>query len=310
MIIKNIIAKKIYNLLLALLLLLGVAACNKNESNGSSGTLKMSLTDAPVDDSNIKAVWITVREINMKSNGGWETMENFTLPKKFNLMDLRDSNAVFLGEESLPAGSYNEIRFVLDAPEDNGSTQSNPGSYIEYKDGTTQPLFVPSGAQSGFKAKGSFDVPVNGTVDITSDFDAHKSIVMAGSSGKFLLKPVIRIVVNNQAGTISGNVSNAPSSGNLVIYTYEDGVYTNSEDDEPAAGDARFPNAVSSALVNTSDNSYILPYLAAGTYDLVVVSNNPDGSFGSVLGFVPNVIVQSEATTSVNIDINNLSPTP
>jgi hypothetical protein len=293
---------------------LGVAAlfagCNKDDNNGgTSGTVKMYMTDAPIDDSNVKAVWITVKEINMKSSGGWEALAGFSGPKKYNLMDLRDSTAVFMGDDEIPAGTYSEIRFVLDAPEENGPAQSNPGCYIEYKDGTTQPLFVPSGSSSGFKAKGSFDVPVNGTVDVTADFDARKSIVMAGSSGKFLLKPVIRIVVNNQAGAISGTVTHTGATGDLVIYTYENGVYTSAEDDNPATGSARFPNAVSSTLVR-SDSTYILPYLAAGTYDLVVVQNNPDGSFNSVLGFVPDVVVTSKASTTTNINTASLATNP
>jgi hypothetical protein len=303
-------SKTVRNLSLGLAVLAFVTGCKKDENNGgTSGTVKMYMTDAPIDDSNVKAVWITVTEVNMKSSGGWEALSGFTGPKKYNLMDLRDSTAVFMGQDEIPAGSYSEIRFVLDAPEENGPAQSNPGCYIEYKDGTTQPLFVPSGSSSGFKAKGSFDVPLNGTVDVTADFDARKSIVEAGSSGKFLLKPVIRIVVNNQAGAIGGTVTHSGSAGNIVVYTYENGTWADTEDDAPATGSARFPNAVSSSLVQT-DNTYILPYLAPMTYDLVVVLNNPDGSFNSVLGFVPDVAVTSKTTTTANIDTAHLSTTP
>jgi hypothetical protein len=306
---KIMIVKKVAGLLIGVALLAGLAGCNKEDSTKSgTGSMRMYLTDASIDDSNVKAVWITVKEINMKSSGGWESLSGFNGPKKFNLMDLRDSTAVFLGEEKLPAGSFSEIRFVVDAPDENGPASSNPGCYIEYKDGSTQPLYIPSGSESGFKAKGSFDVPVNGTVDVTADFDARKSIVIAGSSGKYLLKPVIRIVVNNQAGAISGTATNT-TSNKLVIYAYENGTYSNTEDDDPASGNSRFPNAVTSALVDSSGH-YILAYLAAGTYDLAVVANNPDGSFNSVLGFVPDVVVTSKMTTSTNLNTGSLATNP
>jgi hypothetical protein len=304
------IIRKLTTVILGIGLLAFTVGCNKEDNNGgTSGTVKMHMTDAPIDDSNVKAVWITVKEINMKSTGGWEPLTGFSGPKKYNLMDLRDSTAVFLGQETIPAGTYSEIRFVVDAPDENGPAQSNPGCYIEYKDGSTQPLFVPSGSSSGFKAKGSFDVPVNGTVDVTADFDARKSIVMAGSSGKFLLKPVIRIVVNDQAGAISGGVTHTGPMSDLVIYAYENGTYADTEDDAPATGSARFPNAVSSTLIQ-ADNTYILPYLAAGTYDLVVVQKNSDGSFNSVLGFVPDVVVASKSSTTVNINTASLATNP
>jgi hypothetical protein len=62
--------------------------------------------------------------------------------------------------------------------------------------------------------------------------------------------------------------------------------------------------------VDSASGSYILAYLAPGTYDLVVVANNADGTFNSVLGFVPDVVVTSKSTTSANINTASLSPTP
>lgn len=284
-------------------------ACKKKENNTvETGTVKMYMTDAPIDASNVQAVYITVKEINIKTNDGWNALDGFQGPKKFNLFDLTDSNSVFLGTETLPAGNYQEIRFVLEAPEENGGDASNPGCYLEFKDGTQEPLFVPSGSSSGFKAKGSFSVPANGTVDIIADFDARKSIVMAGNSGKYILKPVIRIEALNEAGAIEGAVTDTLNKQVLNVYAYEDGAYTNSEAATPASGDPWFPNAVTSDKVE--NGTYGLYFLAPGVYDIAVAEFDSIGNFQSVLGFVKDVQVSSKSTVTADFNTASLSSTP
>ncbi len=92
------------------------------------------------------------------------------------------------------------------------------------------PLFVPSGAQSGYKGKGEFDITADAKIAVTADFDVHKSIVVAGKSGKYLLKPVIRLVVTELSGTINGTVVDVAdyntTTDSLVVYTYENGAYS------------------------------------------------------------------------------------
>ena len=50
-----------------------------------------------------------------------------------------------------------------------------------------------------------------------------------------------------------------------------------------------------------------MPFLAAGTYDLVVAGYN-GADFGEVLGFISDVQVESEQTTTQNIDTGALAP--
>jgi hypothetical protein len=52
---------------------------------------------------------------------------------------------------------------------------------------------------------------------VTADFDVRKSIVKAGASGKYILKPTIRLVVDNQAGCIKGDVTNAPEAAKVLF---------------------------------------------------------------------------------------------
>jgi len=85
---------------------------------------------------------------------------------------------------------------MLDIPED-GSDKANPGCYLKFTDNSTEPLFVPSGGETGYKAIVHFEVPVNGTVEVTADFDARKAVVVSGSS--YILNPTIKLMINDQS---------------------------------------------------------------------------------------------------------------
>ena len=164
-----------------------------------TGTLKLYLSDAPMDAENVTGVYITINEIQYHLDSQWITCEEFEGPQTYDLLELTGGNSTLLGELTLPAGNYTQIRFMLDIPE-KGSHPANPGCYIEFADNSTEPLFVPSGNETGYKAIGRFEVTVNGTVEVTADFDVRKAVVVAGSS--YILKPTIKLIVNNQSEMI------------------------------------------------------------------------------------------------------------
>ena len=158
-----------------------------------TGTLKLYLCDAPIDSENVIGVYITIEEIQYHLDGRWITCEEFVGNQTYDLLELTGGNFALLGEFTLPAGNYTQIRFMLDIREKD-SSPANPGCYIEFADNSTKPLFVPSGGETGYKAIGQFEVPVNGTAVVTADFDVRKAVVVAGSS--YILKPTIKLIVN------------------------------------------------------------------------------------------------------------------
>ena len=158
-----------------------------------TGTLKLYLCDAPLDAENVTGVYITINEIQYHLDGQWTTCEEFEGPATYNLLELTGGNIALLGEFTLPAGYYTQIRFILDIAE-KGSSRANPGCYIEFADKSAQALFAPSGGKTGYKAIGYFEVLVDGTVEVTADFDASKAVVVAGSS--YILKPTIKLIVD------------------------------------------------------------------------------------------------------------------
>ncbi len=293
---------------IVLMVFVGLSGCDLFTQ---SGTLRLSLTDAPIDATNVSGVWITINDIQYhRSDSGdeWISIPGFKGPQTYNLLELTGGESALLGNLHLYAGHYTQIRFMLDTQVEGSVPPQNPGCYIEFTDGTTSPLFVPSGGESGYKATGAFDVPVNGVVEMTADFNVRKAVVETGN-GQYILKPTIRLVVNNEAGKITGGVTGYTGSGSLVVYAYESGTWTATEDDTPAIEESRFPNSVTSAKVeaDTEGNmSYVLPYLAEGTYDLIIAEYDSDGLYVQTLGMVSGVTVESKKTTSELIDVSNL----
>jgi hypothetical protein len=288
---------------LALVIILGTVAASGlscGEAPGT-GTLALYLSDAPIDAENVTGVYITINEIQYHMNDQWSTCEEFEGPQTYNLLELTNGNSTLLGVLTLPGGHYNQIRFMLDIPE-MGQDPYNPGCYIEWADNSTSPLFVPSGNVSGYKAVGEFEVTTNGTVELTADFDVRKAVHLASSH--YVLWPTIRLVVNNEAGRISGSIANNSTYTDIIVFAYEDGTWADTEDDEPVYPASRFPNAVNSGKM-CDDGHYTIPLLATGTYDLAVAGYNGD-VFGEVLGFVSDVVVESNKTTKQDIDTGAL----
>jgi hypothetical protein len=271
------------------------------EVSGTAGSLELYLCDSPTDAENVTGVYITVNEIQYHMDDQWIPCEGFEGPRTYNLLELTNGDSALLGDLVLPGGHYNQIRFMLDIPE-MGQDPITPGCYIEFADNSTEPLFVPSGNATGYKAVGEFIVPVNGTVEATADFDVRKSVHLADSH--YILWPTIRLVVSNEAGRISGLITNDSAYRDIVVYAYEDGTWAGTEDDNPVYPDSRFRNAVNSGKM-CDDGHYTIPLLAAGTYDLAVAGYN-GADFGEVLGFVSNVEVQSNHTTGQDIATNSL----
>lgn len=282
------------------------SACEKdNNVTDGKGTLKLSITDSPIDTDGITGVYITFTDVmyHTPDDDEWYSFEDFEGPQTYNLLDLTRGETDLLGFFELEAGTYTQLRFMLEAPQMDDGNHSNPGCWLEFEDGTEEPLFVPSGAQSGYKAVGQFTVPANGTISVTADFDVRKSVVKAGNSGKYILKPTIRLIVDDQAGAIAGDVFNIQDDHQIVIYAYEEGTYTEEEAADPEPETPRFPNAVVSDLVD-EDGYYFLAFLAPVTYDLVIVLNLDD-EFDQVLGIAEGIVVESNEITTADIDLDD-----
>lgn len=199
-----------------------LAACGGGGSSASSGTLGVSLTDAPMCSSGITDVYVTVTEVSIHQSAsaqpgdpGWINVVLPT-PLQVDLTTLTNGALQSLGTTALPAGQYQQIRLML--------ASTGNANYVVYG-GTHYPLTVPSGSQTGIKLIGQFTVAANTLADVVLDFDACRSVVSAGASGRYLLKPVISIDPVVVSGIIDGYVDPNVASNPATPVTVSAQVY-------------------------------------------------------------------------------------
>lgn len=298
--------KRVYKLigvLLSIAIISLIFGCGGGSST-PTGTLSLSITDKPLLDGNVTEVNIAVIGIEYHHKGNWIKADDFNATT-FNLLDLQNGKSLHLGDMILPAGHYTQIRFVLAAPVKESDVKSNPDCNITFENNTSVPLFVPSGGQSGYKAIGEFDIFADAKVAVTADFDVQKSIVVTGS-GKYLLKPVIRLVVTELSGWISGRVVDVAeynATDSLVVYAYGEFPYVSGDENENS-DEIRFSHAVSSGDVNMSDGNFTLSFLGERVYDLVTALYD-EGNFSKVVDVEMGVGVYRGMETPVDLNTSD-----
>jgi len=179
LLVKRSIMKKIALFLSLLTVLVSVVfmACTKNNS-GKNTTVKVRLTDSPVnaDEVNVHILQVRVK-FSEDSIHGWADLD--THAGVYNLLGLQNGVDTLLAVGTIPTNIVKEIRFVL------GTNNSIKVAGITY------PITIPSGSESGLKIK--VNKQLNGTLDsLLIDFDAALSIYQTGA-GVYQLKPVLKI---------------------------------------------------------------------------------------------------------------------
>lgn len=195
---KNFVRKT--KLLCYILPLFIMASCSNSGNSGSGpvvggnkSVLKMLLTDFPLQNKEVSKVLVKFESVEVHSEKeGWLTLADYGEEgRSFDLLTLQNGVTEALGAFVLDAGLYTQIRLTLKA--------ENQIEVDEGKGPEMKPLTTPSAQKTGVKLIHSFEVVGEGVTVITLDFDAQKSIVSAG--GKYLLKPVIKVV---ESSTTSG----------------------------------------------------------------------------------------------------------
>jgi hypothetical protein len=224
------ITKLLPAVLLTALTLLFIS-CSKNDSN-SKPRLQVYLTDDPGD---YEEVLIDVQDIliNHSTNDDeWISLNNVKRGT-YDLLELVNDKDTLLADAELSSGKIEQIRLVL-----------GPNNYVK-TNGSTIKLETPSAQQSGLKL--NIHQEVNGDIiyKLLLDFDVAKSIHMTGN-GKFMLKPVIRTVLEAAGGSIKGYIR--PDSIQTAILAIQG------------------PDTIASTF--SLQGGYLIKGLNAGTYDL------------------------------------------
>jgi len=181
-------------------------SCNTNEAiNSTSNTskIRLKLVDS---EGNYDKVLVNIIDVQYNRNDddmGWTTFEGFTLPEtddhldRIDLTELIAGNSIILTDQDIESGMLSKIRLIL-----------GEGNAIVLEGETEEiSLKTPSAMQSGLKLHMDTELVAGFSYTFVLDWDVQKSIVKAGNSGIYNLKPVIRVVAEVNSGTIKGRVA-------------------------------------------------------------------------------------------------------
>lgn len=243
-----------------------------------NGELRVALTDAPAcgyDEVNVTVERVRVHQSSgaAAGDGGWTDIV-LNPARKIDLLSLQNGILVDLGQTTLPAGQYTQMRLVL-SPNGSGA----PANYVVPSSGSMMPVAMatPSAQQSGIKLIHGFTIEAGKTTSLVLDFDACKSIVRRGN-GSFGLKPVI-LVMPMTLTAIAGYVQTGLTD--VTVSAQRNGVVLK----------ATQPNASGQFVLAPLDP-------AKGPYDVVFAGKNLTTS---VIAGVP---VSAEQTTTLNSSLD------
>lgn len=165
-----------------------LAACQ--DLGPGMATVTLRLHDAPASFQSA-TVWVSKVQL-VGGDSGIQTVS--TTPTSYDLLSLQNGVSALLGTATIPAGSYEQLRLIVD------SARVVLASGFTFADGdSTASLRVPSGMETGIKVNfaGGVTLPP-GQSTMAVDFDVSQSFVLNGpSTGPFAVsfKPVIHATV-------------------------------------------------------------------------------------------------------------------
>jgi hypothetical protein len=193
------IARRLLALMVPILLVGSiVSGCDLMNNQQPTGKLQVLLVDDPLEGAT--AANVVIRRVELISNDGTIVLSDEQQP--FNLLLLQDGVSALLAELDVPVGTYSQLRVLVDEE-----------ASLEFGEEESYSLRVPSGTETGIKILLPLEIPEDGLVQVTLDFDVNQSFVPQGHSAapggarSFTFRPVIKpiaLVVNGISVEIEG----------------------------------------------------------------------------------------------------------
>lgn len=280
-----------------------LVSCGGGSTNlGGSGTgaITVNLSDPPscaFPGGSFDHVFVTIRSVQAHTSAtaddnspGWVelTPQLNSAPMQIDLFSL-GSNACLLatlGNTSLPAGTYQQIRLLLVA--NSGATGPLPSTNacagqgfncVVLHDGSVHELQLSSQANTGLKIPpgqivgGPVSVGAGQDVDLNIDFNTCASIVLQGN-GEYRLKPALTAgQVNPNSSGISGRVVDVATNQPVAVGA-TGAVLVALEQPDATGADVIFRETTADALGNFN----FCPLPAGALFDVVAVAINGNGA--------------------------------
>jgi len=186
---------------IAFIILVFIQGCSDDKTddinNNPTSRVQLILVDEPGDYLEVN---VEIIDIQYKADGSGDSWMSFTpesgYPIYVDLTELISGNTLLLADEMIPSGILRQVRLVLG---------DNNTLLIEGEDDLI-PLTTPSAQQSGLKLHLDEELEPGFSYTFILDWIVQESIVEAGNSGMYILKPVINVNTEVNSGSISGSV--------------------------------------------------------------------------------------------------------
>lgn len=264
-------------------------------SGSDNTTLTLAVADTPVDGAQSVVLAFTGVQVQ-PARGGAPIEVDYATPLQVDILQLQDDNfALLLDNQSVPAGSFLWVRFLVDMSQ----------SSITLSDGSVHPLVLTNAAQDPFKFNTEFTVLSDQQGVFVVDFDLRKSISLV--SGNYDFTPYMRFLDPNQTGALEGSVSNTFTIGGVAIsdpscqpaaYAYPGNVTP--VDINPTTTPQPIQTATLRLSAFSGNYHYGFEYLPPGDYTVALVcAANDDPTTNDALTFSPpqtGTVVADELT--------------
>lgn len=310
----SIILSLVWTLLVSTLLF-ALAGCGGGDDAPGEGKVKVSITDAPLDDAS--SVVVQFSAVAFKREGeAAEVVRNLpTSVRQLDLLQYQEGRAALLLDDvTLPAGRYEWIRLIVD------NETNVRDSYLVLTNGQECELRVPSGAESGLKLNRGFTLPAEGSAAVTIDFDLRKSVhAPPGQRGStpdctqaYLLRPTLRIVDDADVGAIAGAIDAdlVPEDCLPKVYVYSGSGVTPDDLEEAAVSGDVDPLLVAGVGIENgaTEYRYRAAFLPPGPYTVAFTCSDDDPTDDDVLTFLEPKLVTVQANLIATADFAPPAP--
>lgn len=287
-------------------ILFSFAACNDDSEPAGKGEAEFEITDAPIDDANIKGVFVTVADVKVNGN----SLQGFT-KQTIDLKAYFEGKTKILGSGQFDARTYENVVLVLDL--ENDASGNSPGCYVLDDNNAKHQLKTTASGTTELVVNKSWSVAKDAKTNIVLDFNLRKAIRYAdGGTSQYRfasddnLKAAVNLVARAKSGTIRGSYeeSNNTDADKIIVYAYKKGTFkADTETTAQGEDNILFANSAASAEVKgtITGNQFTLAFLEEGEYELYFVGYSRDAATGR---YSFQSRLQSE--TNVNGSVGNL----